>query len=233
MFEAIGFDADDTLWDNESMYLRATVRLKELLSKYQDPDVIARKLDEIEVRNVGVYGFGIKSFTLSMIETALEVSGGKVDGRALGSIIDMSKEMMTAGVELIERAEETLSKLSETYDLMLVTKGDQFEQQTKIDRSGLSKYFRYIEIVSEKSKENYRNILAKYKINPQRFLMVGNSMRSDILPVVAIGGKAVYIPNELTWSHEMASMEEINRATYDELEHLGQLPEYIKRVTKT
>jgi putative hydrolase of the HAD superfamily len=232
MFEAIGFDADDTLWDNESMYLRAIVRLKELLSMHQDPDVIGRKLDEIEVRNVGVYGFGIKSFALSMIETALEVSGGKVDGRVLESIIDISKEMMATKVEIFEHAEETLSRLSEAYNLLLITKGDLFEQQTKIDRSGLSKYFHYIEIVSEKSKESYQALLAKYQINPQRFLMVGNSLRSDILPVVAIGGRAVFIPNELTWSHEMVSIEDIGSAGYDELEHLGQLPEYIDRAIK-
>jgi putative hydrolase of the HAD superfamily len=233
MFEAIGFDADDTLWDNESLYHRAKVRFKELLSKHQDPDMIAWRLDEIEVRNVGVYGYGIKSFALSMVEAALEISGGKVDGQALGSIIDISKEMMTAGVELFENAEETVSKLSETYDLMLITKGDQFEQQRKINHSGLLEYFRYIEIVGDKSKEIYRALLEKYRINPQQFLMVGNSLRSDILPVIAIGGKAVYIPNELTWSHETASIEEIDGATFDKLEHLGQLPEYISRVSKT
>lgn len=231
MFQIIAFDADDTLWENEAQYHNAKENFKQLLSKYQHSELIGQLLDEIEIRNIDVYGYGIKSFTLSMIETAIDLTDGTVKGLELQRIIEISKEMLQAEVEVFEDAEETLRILSENYDLMLITKGDQFEQERKIERSGLSGYFRYIEIVGEKSKKNYQAILDKYKIDPLRFLMVGNSLRSDIVPVIAIGGRAVYIHKDQTWFHEMVPIEEIDSARYDELEHLGQLPEYVDRVS--
>ena len=232
MFETIAFDADDTLWHNETYYQQAKMQFTQLLSKYQDQEYARRRLDEIEVHNIDIYGYGTKMFSLSMIETAIELSDGKIKGSEIGQIIDISKEMLTNDVELFEHAEETLAKLMPRFDLMLVTKGDHFEQERKIALSGLSGYFRYIEIVTEKSQEMYQALMAKYDLHPERFLMVGNSLRSDIQPVLAIGGRAVYIPNEYTWFHEDLPREEIDQAAYDELEHLAQLPDHIDRLMK-
>ena len=232
MIEMIAFDADDTLWHNETYYHEAKKQFAQLLSNYQDNEHTRRRLDEIEVRNIDIYGYGIKMFTLSMIEAAIDLSDGKIKGPQIREIIDISKEMLTNDVELFEHAEETLAKLSPRFDLMLITKGDHFEQERKIARSGLSGYFRYIEIVTEKSQKSYRALLAKYDIHPNRFLMVGNSLRSDIQPVIAIGGRAVYIPNEHTWFHENLPKEEIDHTAYDELEHIVQLPDHIDRLIK-
>jgi putative hydrolase of the HAD superfamily len=227
MIEIIAFDADDTLWQNESLYHRAKDELARILSPYREPNWVNRKLDEIEVSNLEVYGYGIKSFTLSMIETAAKAVDGKIEAHTISVILGIAKRMLSAEVELLEHTEQTLVQLSSGYDLMLVTKGDLFEQQRKISRSGIDHFFKLIEIVSEKTPARYLDILKKHHIEVERFLMVGNSLRSDILPVVAIGGRAVYIPNENTWFHEVSGQDEIEGVEYDELEYLGQLPEYM------
>lgn len=229
MIDIIAFDADDTLWENESFYTRAKGRFFELISQYSSAEMVELRLNETEISNIRFYGYGIKSFILSMIETAINLSEGRVQGEEIQQIIDLAKEVLTAEVSLFEHAEETVFKLAEKYDLMLITKGEQWEQERKIRGSGLAKYFRYIEIVGDKTQQAYQLILAKYQIDPARFLMVGNSIKSDILPVLAIGGQAVYIPYENTWFHEL----ETSGAThppYDELAHLGLLPDYIDRV---
>ncbi len=227
MIEIIAFDADDTLWQNESLYHKAKDELARILSPYREPNWVNRKLDEIEVSNLEVYGYGIKSFTLSMIETAAKAVDGKIEAHTISVILGIAKRMLSAEVELLEHTEQTLVQLSSGYDLMLVTKGDLFEQQRKISRSGIDHFFKLIEIVSEKTPARYLDILKKHHIEVERFLMVGNSLRSDILPVVAIGGRAVYIPNENTWFHEVSGQDEIEGVEYDELEYLGQLPEYM------
>jgi putative hydrolase of the HAD superfamily len=153
-----------------------------------------------------------------------------VTGDEIGEIIAIAKKMLRAPVELVEGAEDTLNELSADYDLMLITKGDPFEQERKIEHSGIAKCFRYLEVVGEKSETSYRSILRKYDLDPRFFLMVGNSLRSDILPVLKIGGQAVYIPNEHTWFHEHASHEEIGEAKYAQLEQLSQLPDYLSQL---
>lgn len=227
MIEIIAFDADDTLWQNESLYHKAKDELARILSPYREPNWVNRKLDEIEVSNLEVYGYGIKSFTLSMIETAAKAVDGKIEAHTISVILEISKRMLSAEVELLEHTEQTLVQLSSGYDLMLLTKGDLFEQQRKISRSGIDHFFKLIEIVAEKTPTRYLDILKKHHIEVERFLMVGNSLRSDILPVVAIGGRAVYIPNKNTWFHEVSGQDEIEGVEYDELEYLGQLPEYM------
>ena len=227
MIEIIAFDADDTLWENESLYHKAKDEFERILSPYREPAWVNRKLDEIEVSNLQFYGYGIKSFTLSMIETAAEAIDGKIEAPTISAILEIAKRMLSADVELLDHAEQTLAQLSSDYDLMLVTKGDLFEQQRKISRSGIDHCFKVIEVVSEKTPARYLDILKKHHIEVKRFLMVGNSLRSDILPIVAIGGRAVYVPNENTWFHEVPEQEEIEGVEYDELEHLGQLPDYM------
>jgi putative hydrolase of the HAD superfamily len=230
MIEVIGFDADDTLWHNETLYHQSKEDLSQILTDYQEPQETKAWLDQTEVANIEYYGYGIKSFTLSMIETAIDVSDGKVTAEEINSVITIAKMMLAAPVDLVDGVEATLDSLSSSYDLMLITKGDQFEQERKIRISGISNYFDYLEVVGEKSVSTYRRVLEKYNLEPTRFLMVGNSLRSDILPVLKIGGQAVYIPNETTWFHENADNQEIGDFEYVELEQIIQLPKYLERL---
>lgn len=229
MIEIIAFDADDTLWENEHLYHQTKKEFARILAKYSAPDQTNIRLNETEVRNIDYYGYGIKSFALSMIETAVEVSQGQVESLLIAELIEMVKRMLTAQVEMVEGVKETLEELSTRFDLMLITKGDLYEQERKIARSGIADYFRYLEVVAEKSEASYRQILERYNLNPARFLMVGNSLRSDILPVLRIGGSAVYIPNEQTWFHEHATEDEFGHLKFDKLERLSDLPNYLAR----
>jgi putative hydrolase of the HAD superfamily len=229
-FDLIAFDADDTLWHNETLYAEAQRKLKELLSRYADGEMVAQWLYEKEMSNLQYYGYGIKSFTLSMIETAVELTKGKIEGSEVLKIIGFAKEMLTSEVQLFEHAEETVRELAKSYELMMVTKGDLLDQQSKLSRSGLGDYFRYVEVVSQKTQRVYQTLLAKYRIEPQRFLMVGNSLKSDILPVLAFGGTAVYIPFHITWAHEAVDSRDIGHDGYYELEHLGQLLQLIEQL---
>jgi putative hydrolase of the HAD superfamily len=232
LIEIIAFDADDTLWNNEHLYHRAKLDFCQLMASYAESQLAKDHLEEMEVRNISFYGYGIKSFALSMIEAAADVSEGQVSGDEIREILAIVKDMLTANVEFMEGTEVTLAELSSSYDLMLITKGDLYEQESKIERSGVTRYFRYLEIVGEKSDATYRRILGKYDLDPQGFLMVGNSLRSDILPVLRIGGQAVYIPHDQTWFHEHAGEEEIGDNEFIQLEHLHQLPEYLAQLRK-
>lgn len=230
LIEIIAFDADDTLWNNEYLYHRAKIKFSRLMADFADSQAAKDHLEEMEVFNIPYYGYGIKSFALSMIEAATDISAGKVSGGEIREILAIVKGMLTADVEFMEGNEVTLAELSKFYDLMLITKGDLYEQESKIERSGVARYFRYLEIVAEKSDATYQRILDKYNLDPEGFLMVGNSLRSDILPVLRIGGQAIYIPNDQTWSHEHADEDEIGDHEFIQLEHLHQLPEYLKRL---
>jgi putative hydrolase of the HAD superfamily len=230
MFDVIAFDADDTLWHSEIMYVSAQDKLKQLLSPYHPTDWIEAKLYETEMRNLQHFGYGIKAFTLSMIETAIELTEGRIQGPEVQQIIGWGKEMLQADIRLLDHAKETVTALAQVYPLMVITKGDLLDQQAKIARSGLAGYFKYVEIVSEKSAETYRALLARHNLAPQRFLMVGNSLKSDILPVAAIGGQAVYIPYQFTWAHE--TVAQAKSPDYFELTHLGQLPALLENMSK-
>ena len=234
-FDVIGFDADDTLWQNETLYVGAQEKLKELLSGYATGETVDGKLFEIEMRNLPTYGYGIKSFSLSMIETAVDLTGGRIDGVDVLKIIGFARQMLDAPVRLLDHVEDTLRALEGAHTLMLVTKGDLLDQQSKLARSSIGDYFRYVEIVSAKTPETYAELLGKYGVVPQRFLMVGNSLRSDVLPVLALGGKAVYIPYHITWAHETVDMtsggqdgEYLEQSNgWYELAHMGQLSQLI------
>ncbi len=228
MYEIIAFDADDTLWHNEIVYAKAQETLKKLLSTYVADDVVDGQLYQTEMKNLRFYGYGVKSFALSMVETAVEITQGQITGADIRQIIGIAKEMLTAEVQLLDHVSETIRALAQTYDLMVITKGDLLDQQEKLSRSGLREHFKYVEIVSGKTEDTYRAILARYGLEPQRFLMVGNSLPSDVLPVVAIGGKAVHIPYHLTWAHELITEPHRLNNGYVELEHIGQLPALLR-----
>ncbi|HEY7545344.1 MAG TPA: HAD family hydrolase, partial [Blastocatellia bacterium] len=174
--------------------------------------------------------YGVKGFTLSMIETAVELSEGRVTGAEIRAIIEMGKEMIAAPVELLDGAREAVTKLFASHELMLITKGDLFDQESKIARSGLGEYFSRIEIVREKDRAAYEKILIRQRIDPRRFLMVGNSIKSDILPVVEIGGRAVYIPYQTTWVHERVSEKDLEGRHYIELCHISLLPDLLREL---
>src|SRR5262244_3633736 len=184
MFDVIAFDADDTLWHNEPIYRGAQRQVLDVLAHYHDREWIERRMYETEIRNLEHYGYGIKGFTLSMIETAIELTEGRISGAEVGRIIQLTREMFRAPVQLLDGVEETITTLSASHDLMLITKGDLFEQEAKIARSGLADHFSKVEIVPVKVRETYQAISAKHNIDPDRFLMIGNSIRSDILPVI-------------------------------------------------
>lgn len=224
----IAFDADDTLWHNEHLYSDAKEQFRILMSAYEPQADAAARLDEIEEHNVGIYGYGIKSFTLSMLETAAEISDGKIPSEEIEAILDLGKAMHNAPVELFDQTQAVLVELAKTYPLMLITKGDTFEQQRKVERSGLAGYFKYIEIVASKTPEAYQRLFTQHHIDPINVLMVGNSLRSDILPVLEIGGLAVYIHYENTWSHEHVDEETLAKYHYYEVEHIGKVPELVE-----
>ena len=227
MFEVIAFDADDTLWHNEPLYRGTQTKVIEILARHHDAAWIEGRMFETEIRNLEHYGYGIKGFTLSMIETAIELTEGRISGAEIGRIIGLTREMFKAPVELLDGVEETIATLAASHDLMLITKGDLFEQQAKIARSGLTRHFDKIEIVPVKVAETYQSIVARHEISPQRFLMVGNSIRSDVLPVIEMGGQAVHIPYETTWEHEIVPEEELAGREFITLAHIRELPNLI------
>jgi putative hydrolase of the HAD superfamily len=230
MLDVIAFDGDDTLWSNEPRYTQGKETLKQLLSGYLSPQAVGHRLDQVEVDNIRYWGYGIKSFVLSMIETAIELTGGRISGSEIREVLAIGKRMLGARVELFEGVESVLAGLAREHALMLVTKGDLFEQELKVGRSGLAGYFRHVEVVGEKSAESYRALLEKYGVQPAGFLMVGNSLRSDILPVLEIGGRAVYIPYANTWSHEHVEAPPLHRPGFYELERIDQLEDLIRKL---
>ncbi len=228
--EVLAFDADDTLWHNENIYRDTQSRIVEILARYHDSEWIEQRMFETEVRNIEHYGYGFKGFTLSMIETAIELTEGQISGTEIGQMIEITREMVRAPVVLLEGVAETLDRLSADHDLMLITKGDLFEQEAKIIRSGLAGRFSKIEIVRAKTAETYQSVTAKHRINPERFVMIGNSLKSDILPVLEIGGRAVYIPYENTWAHESVPEEELTGKDFIRIPRIVELPDLIEEL---
>lgn len=223
IFDVIAFDADDTLWHNERHYTEAKESFKSILTRYHDAAWIEQRLDETELQNLNRYGYGIKSFALSMIETAIELTEGRINGSEVREIIALSWDMLGKPMDIFAGVTETLQQLAKSQRLMLITKGDLFEQEAKVARSGLSHHFVSIEIVSEKTPQSYCAILDKHRIRPERFLMIGNSLKSDVLPVLEIGGHAIHIPFETTWVHELVPEEALRGRTFTSLERISQL----------
>ena len=195
----IGFDADDTLWQNEQFFRMTEERFRALLAGHMDADQLGARLLEAEKRNLGRYGFGIKGFMLSMIETAIEVSRGDVPASTIGDILGLGREMLAHPVETLPGVRETLEELADSHRLVLITKGDLFDQERKLAASGLGELFDAVEIVSDKQADTYRRIFARHGDGPERAMMIGNSLKSDVVPAIEAGGWGVYVPHELTW----------------------------------
>jgi putative hydrolase of the HAD superfamily len=227
VIDIIAFDADDTLWHNETLYVRSQERFRQLLATYHPEERVLQSLYETEMRNLPLYGYGIKGFALSMIETAIRLSDGRIQSTEIAEIVHLAKEMLGAPVDLLDHVAEVIPALSRLCRLMLITKGDLRDQEAKLARSGLASCFSAVEIVREKSTDIYRTLLNRHGIEPQRFLMVGNSLRSDVLPIVELGGHAVHIPYHITWVHEVVDVHEETVSGYVQLAHIGQLPAYV------
>lgn len=200
--KVIGFDADDTLWVNETYFRDAELEFAKLLAPYETANKIDQELFKKEIENLPLYGYGIKGFVLSMVEMALEISNGNVSNATIVKILDIGKDMLTKPVELLEGVEKVLHTLSKDFRLILVTKGDLLDQERKLEKSGLFAYFHHIEILSDKQEANYSKLLKHLDITPSEFLMIGNSLKSDILPLVNIKAKAIHVPFHTTWIHE-------------------------------
>lgn len=227
MIEMIGFDADDTLWHNEIYYQDAQKNLKMLLSEWALPEKVAETLGEIELRNLPIYGYGVKAFVLSMIETAYLLSEGQVQGDTIEKIITLGRSMLGAEILPHDHVIETLQTLSGKYPLMVITKGDLLDQTRKIECSGMRDYFSMVEVINDKTPDSYLMVLKKYHLDPETFLMVGNSLRSDVLPILELGGTAVHIPANTTWEHEMVPDFDTSHTRYFELSGMHQLPDLI------
>ena len=202
----IAFDADDTLWAHENVFVDAKAAASKLLSPYLPVEQdLANALYTFERKNLAIFGYGIKGFMLSLIETAIELSDGKISGTEIQGIIDLGKEMIQHPIELLDGVYEAIDIFEDHYPLLIITKGDLFDQENKIARSGIGHHFQIVEIVSEKKPEVYADICQRHQIDPKGLLMLGNSLKSDILPVLDIGGQAIHIPFKYTWLHERAN----------------------------
>lgn len=218
--KVIGFDADDTLWVNEPYYQETEHQLCLLMADYLSASDVSKELFKIEMSNMALYGYGAKAFILSVVETAIKVSEGKVPASVIQQIIGLGKELINRDIELLDGIELLLSQLQGKYRLIVATKGDLLDQERKLRKSGLLPYFHHIEIMPDKQEVDYQKLLSRLDITPDEFLMVGNSLKSDILPVVAIGGKGVYVPFHTTWQHEV-SVDTVGN--YHQIEHIGEL----------
>ncbi|MBN9026884.1 MULTISPECIES: HAD family hydrolase [Kaistia] len=219
---AIGFDADDTLWQNEQFYRLTEQRFIDLLAEHGDREEISRRLNEAERRNLKLYGFGIKGFTLSMVETAIELTGGRIPSAAISEILAAGRDMLVHPVETLPHVRETLEQLAGAYRLILITKGDLFDQERKLAASGLGDLFDAVEIVSDKNTSTYQRIFTRHADGPAHSMMVGNSLKSDIVPAIEAGSWGVYVPHDLTWSFEHVEAP-VGAPRFREVPHLGEL----------
>lgn len=198
----IGFDADDTLWVNETYFREAEETFAGMLEEFETRNTIDQELFKMEMRNLELYGYGIKGFMLSMIESALELSNNRVSQTTLARILDLGKNMIAHPLELLQDVQEVLRALHGKYRLLVLTKGDLLDQERKLEKSGLMQYFHHVEVLSDKKPGNYSRLLEHLEIDISEFLMVGNSLKSDVLPILELGGRAVHVPFHTTWAHE-------------------------------
>jgi putative hydrolase of the HAD superfamily len=226
----IAFDADDTLWHSENLYAAAQAKFAELMAPYAGESTALATLHDTEIRNLQPYGFGVKAFALSMIETAIQLSQGRVGSDVIAALLATGKDMLAAEVELLEGVEEAVSALAADYALMVITKGDLGHQASKLERSGLSQHFRYVEIVADKNREVYVSLFAKHGIDPTRVLMVGNSLKSDVIPVLELGGWGIFAPYAILWAHEHAELPEALAPRFREIERLDLLPGVVREI---
>lgn len=220
--KVIAFDADDTLWINEPYFQETEKKFCQLLEDYLPQHTISQELFKTEIANLPLYGYGVKGFMLSMIETALRVTEKTASVQVIEKAIEYGKELLARPIELLEGVEEVLQALKEKYRLVVATKGDLLDQERKLKKSGIEHYFHHIEIMSDKGGEDYKKLIKHLDIKPDQFLMLGNSLKSDILPVLAIGGHAIHIPYHTTWQHEKVE-HNVEHPNFKQVEHITEV----------
>ena len=226
MFEqikVIAFDADDTLWINETYFREAEDAFAALLSPYETKNKITQELFKTEIKNLSIYGYGIKGFVLSMLECALVLSNYQLPPETLGEIIAIGKEMLEKPIQLLDGVEEVLESLQGKYKLIVATKGDLLDQERKLEKSNLLHYFHHIEVMSDKKEKDYLKLVKHLDIVPAQLLMIGNSLKSDVLPLLGIGAKAIHIPFHTTWVHEEVSLAEAQQLDFKTLRNIIEL----------
>jgi len=221
--KVIAFDADDTLWVNETYFREAENEFAKLLSQFETENKIHQELFKKEISNLPLYGYGIKGFVLSMLECALELSNHKLEPALVNKILDIGKRMLTKPIELLDGVEEVLQKLQGKYKLIVATKGDLLDQEKKLEKSGLLKYFHHVEVMSEKKEADYIKLLKHLDIKPSELLMIGNSLKSDVLPLLSVGASAIHIPFHTTWAYETIKENEKANFTYKTLSSIKEL----------
>ena len=221
--KVIGFDADDTLWINETYFRDAELEFAKLMAPYETANKIDQELFKKEMENLPLYGYGIKGFVLSMVEMAVEISNQTVSNQTITKILNIGKDMLNAPVDLLDGVEAVLKQLSKDYKLIVLTKGDLLDQERKLEKSNLTSYFHHIEVMSDKQDANYSKVLDHLDIEPSAFLMIGNSLKSDILPLINIGAEAIHIPFHTTWLHEQVGEEETRNKAYKTITSLSEL----------
>ncbi|MAT41683.1 MAG: haloacid dehalogenase [Anaerolineaceae bacterium] len=224
MIEWIAFDADDTLWENERYYRDTQEKLGQIVAPYLNGENIEKILYQTEMENIPHYGYGLKSFGLSMIETAIQLSNQTISSREINQILHLIRDMVNHPVEVFSGVIETLEQLKSGYKLVVITKGDLLDQERKLANSRLSNYFEWMEVVSEKDEATYKSLLNRHGIQPESFLMIGNSLRSDVLPLVNLGAVGVHLLQAYTWEHEKVKNPEDHSQNYYSVNHISELP---------
>jgi putative hydrolase of the HAD superfamily len=221
--KVIAFDADDTLWVNETYFRDAEHQFAKLLSNFETVNKIEQELFKMEIKNLPLYGYGVKGFILSMVECALEISNNNLNPTLLNDILNIGKEMLEKPIELLDDVEDVLKSLQGKYKLIVATKGDLLDQERKLEKSGLLKYFHHIEVMSDKKEMDYKKLVNHLDIEANQLLMIGNSLKSDILPLVNIDASAIHVPFHTTWAHEEVSSKEQSTSTYKTVSRLKEI----------
>lgn len=229
MIKVIAFDADDTLWVNEPFFREAEEEFAKLMEGFMPRHSSIKELYHTEIKNIDLYGYGIKGFMLSMIQTALTISDHQIPAELISKMLDIGYEMMNKPVEILPGVEDVLAKLQTDYRLVMATKGDLVDQERKLKKSGLDHYFHHIEIMSEKKKEDFAKLIRHLDVSPDEFLMMGNSLKSDVLPVLDLGGHAIHIPYHITWEHETIN-HTIQHDNFYQAEQIFEVIEMIKEM---
>ncbi len=232
MIDTVAFDADDTLWHNEHLFQDTQKALEEIVQRYRPGEDIHDALFAVEMRNLQLFGYGIKGFTLSMVEAAIQLTEERITAPEIHEIVRLGKTMLEAPVDLLEGVEETLAAVTGRFRVILITKGDIVDQTSKIERSGLADHFQQVEIVPRKDAAIYETVFRRHGIAPERAVMVGNSMPSDVLPMLALGGHGVHVPYALLWAHEAHDEDPVSER-FHRLEKLSELPDLLERLRRT
>ena len=225
--KVIAFDADDTLWVNETYFRNAEHQFAKLLAKYETENKIHQELFKAEIKNLKIYGYGVKGFVLSMVECALELSNYQISQKTVEAILNIGKKMLEEPIELLDGVEEVLQSLKGKYKLIVATKGDLLDQERKLEKSNLLSYFHHIEVMSDKKEKDYLKLIKHLDIYPSELLMIGNSLKSDVLPLIEIGASAIHVPFHTTWVHEEVSEEEKSKSNYKTINKLKDILNFL------